>query len=77
MAPLPGTKERPPAGGMILQFKYSSAIVGGVPKSLHVRMAVGEMLHRSAGYVRRSAEEGWRAAVPGWRCRLAGAPCGG
>jgi hypothetical protein len=42
---------------MILQFKNSPAIVRGVPKSLHVGMAICEMLHRSAGDVPRNAED--------------------
>jgi hypothetical protein len=53
---------------MILQFKNSPAIVGGVPKSLHVGMAIGEMLHRSTGNMPRNAEDS-SAARRRRRCR--------
>jgi hypothetical protein len=42
---------------MILHFKNRAAVVSRVPKSLHVGMAVGEMLHRSAGNMPGTAAE--------------------
>jgi len=51
-----GPKEGRPAGGMILHFKNRAAVIARVPKSLHIGMAVGEMLDRAAGNVSRATE---------------------
>jgi hypothetical protein len=54
---------------MILQFKNGAAVVSRVPEPLHVGMAVGEMLHRSAGDMWTGTAEncGYAAITSGLR----------